>query len=129
MSTLTVIADRPSDLTNQVAAEVRAHMARVRMSQVKLAEILGLPQTSVSKRLRGITPFRIDELGTVAAALGVHPAALLGGNPPSPNGPLIGAYRGKSNTLRDGNVLTLPVRSAGLGEVPDAMRGGRPAAA
>lgn len=56
-------------------------MARARMTQVELAEILGVPQTSVSRRLHGKIPFRVDELEKVADALGVHPAQLLGGAP------------------------------------------------
>ncbi|MEU4391610.1 helix-turn-helix transcriptional regulator [Kribbella sp. NPDC023855] len=91
MSTLTVVPDQPARLTEQVAAEVRAHMARARINQTQLAEVLGITQSSVSKRLRGVIAFNVDELQQVAGLLGVHPAALLGGNPPSPNGPVIGA--------------------------------------
>lgn len=129
MSTLKVVPDQPTDLVDTVAGEVRAHMARRRVTQVQLAEMLGIKQVSVSERLRGKTPFRLDELGIIADAFGIHPAALLGGNSPSPSGPLNGAYHAESNTLSDAIVLTLPVRSAGLGDVPDAMRGGRTAAA
>ena len=86
MSSLQVI-DGPN-LTEQVAAEVRAYMARRRMTQARLAEVLGLSQSGVSARLAGKVPFRLDELEKVADALGVHPVRLLGGTPdgdgPSP---------------------------------------------
>jgi len=48
-----------------------AEMARARVSQVRLSEILRLSQASVSSRLRGVTPWRIDEVAVVATALGV----------------------------------------------------------
>lgn len=81
MSTLTVVPNQPDRLTEQVAAEVRAHMARVRINQTQLAEALGITQSSVSKRLRGVIAFDTDELQRVAELLGVHPAVLLGGAP------------------------------------------------
>lgn len=56
-------------------------MARIRMTQTALAGVLGLPQSAVSNRLRGKVAFSVDELETVAGALGVHPAVLLGGTP------------------------------------------------
>lgn len=79
-------------------------MARVRMTQTELAEILGLTQSTVSKRLLGKIAFSVDELETVAAALGVHPAVLMGGVPqPTDNDPGTRAtttdrYWGKSVT-------------------------------
>lgn len=66
----------PSPST-QTGANVRAEMARRGVSQVKLAAALGLSQPSVSARLRGITPFDVDELHAVAAFLGVPLSALL----------------------------------------------------
>ena len=88
MSTLRMVPDQPARLTDRVAAEVRANMARVRMTQTELAEILGLTQSTVSKRLLGKIAFSVDELDTVAAAFGVHPAVLMGGvAQPNDNGP------------------------------------------
>jgi predicted XRE-type DNA-binding protein len=128
MSTLTVVPNQPARLREQVAAEVRAHMARVRINQTQLAEALGITQSSVSKRLRGVIAFNTDELEQVASVLGVHPAALLGGNPPSPNGPVIGAYPADCNTQRNDNVVELLVSSQRLGEESGAMRATRTAA-
>jgi transcriptional regulator with XRE-family HTH domain len=115
MSTLTVVPDQPDRLTETVAAEVRAHMARVRLNQTQLADALGLTQSSVSKRLRGVVAFNTDELAKVAGVLGVHPAVLLGGQPsytPQPTGGNTGKTHRQSNTLSSAaKVLTFPVAS------------------
>jgi transcriptional regulator with XRE-family HTH domain len=60
-------------------ANVRAEMARRGVSQTALAKTLGMSQTAVSKRLRGTTPFDINELHAVAAALDVTLDRLLDG--------------------------------------------------
>lgn len=56
---------------------VRAVMARTGLSQTTLATALGLSQASVSARLRGVTPWSVDELVDTARVLDVHPHALL----------------------------------------------------
>ncbi|MEU4391611.1 helix-turn-helix transcriptional regulator [Kribbella sp. NPDC023855] len=65
----------------RIGANVRAEMARRGISQVAIASKLGLPQTSVSKRLRGEVAFNVDELTAVADHLGVPLAALLAEQP------------------------------------------------
>jgi len=55
----------------RVAAEVRAAMARNRVSQEAVARALGVSQTAVSRRLSGVVPFDINELECVAQFLGV----------------------------------------------------------
>lgn len=61
--------------TNTVAAsvgdEVRAMMARRRISQTKLALAMGKSQSSVNRRLRGKQPFDVEELAQVAQILDV----------------------------------------------------------
>lgn len=52
-------------------------MARHRTTQEELGVLLGLRQTAVSKRVRGITPFDVDELARIAAHFGVEVADLL----------------------------------------------------
>lgn len=69
----------PSALTG---ANVRAEMARRGVTQAKLAAALGLSQPSVSARLRGVTPFDVDELHTIAAFLGVPLSDLLPADAP-----------------------------------------------
>lgn len=61
----------PDSLTLRVAAEIRAEMARQRMTQVRLSEALGLSQPQVAKRLKGEIAFDTTELETVARTLGV----------------------------------------------------------
>lgn len=55
----------------RVAQEVRAEMARQRVSQTALAALLDTSQAAVSRRLRGQVPFDIIELEVIAARLGV----------------------------------------------------------
>lgn len=57
--------------SQQVAGEVRALLARRRISGKQLAAHLGISQFAVSRRLRGETPFSIDELSCAAEFLGV----------------------------------------------------------
>lgn len=57
--------------TDNVAAEVRAEMARRRVNQREVGEILGIPQSQVSRRLRGVIAFNTDELGRLADAWGI----------------------------------------------------------
>lgn len=64
-------------LAAQVGANVRAEMARRRISQRALGEHLSLCQSSVSMRLRGSRPFDVQELESVALFLGVPVSALL----------------------------------------------------
>ena len=128
MSTLKAVP--PLRLTDLVAAEVRAEMARQQITQMTLSAGIGMSQQSLSERLRGKTPFTTDDLERVAGALGVHPAVLLGGsgNSPSPTGPFTGASVDHLDTLRDDNVILLGVRSQD-GEGPGVMRTTRTAAA
>lgn len=52
-------------------ANVRAEMARRKVSQVALANHLGLSQASVSARLAGRVAFDINELHAIASLLQV----------------------------------------------------------
>ena len=61
-----------------VGANVRAEMARRKVPQREVADLLNLPQASVSKRLAGEVPWRITELTKVADFLDVPVAVLLG---------------------------------------------------
>jgi len=58
-------------LTQRVAAEVRAEVARQNVTQLELARILEIAQPSVSRRLNGKFPFDTDELDKLASAFGV----------------------------------------------------------
>lgn len=99
MSTLRAVP--PASLNDQVAATVRAELARRRMTQQDLARAVGLSQASVSERLRGKTPFSTDDIERVADALGIHPAVLFGGHGPLPTPPTTGRYSRKISTKRN----------------------------
>jgi transcriptional regulator with XRE-family HTH domain len=60
-----------------VAEEVRAHMARKRISQTAAARALGISQSSMSRRLIGASPFTVDDLYVLAGLFGVNAAELI----------------------------------------------------
>jgi transcriptional regulator with XRE-family HTH domain len=66
-----------------VAEEIRALMGRRRVSQTRLAKVLGMSQPSLSNRLTGGQPFDVDELFTLAEYFGVEVTALFGTSPKS----------------------------------------------
>lgn len=70
-----------------VAANVRAEVARARASQTTIAHVLGENQQWLSRRMVGQVEFRVSELIAIADYLGIHPAVLLGGRPPAGGGP------------------------------------------
>ena len=61
-----------------VAEEVRAHMARKRISQKIAARALGISQSSMSRRLIGASPFTVDDLYVLARLFGINAADLIG---------------------------------------------------
>ncbi|AZT95297.1 helix-turn-helix domain-containing protein [Brevibacterium aurantiacum] len=62
----------------KVSSEVRAWLARRGLRQIWLADLLGVGQSAVSKRLRGALPFTAPELMMIANALEISLAELLG---------------------------------------------------
>lgn len=60
-----------------VSGNVRAEMARRKISQKQLGKALGLTQAAVSKRLRDITPWSVPELEATADLLGMDVSQLL----------------------------------------------------
>jgi transcriptional regulator with XRE-family HTH domain len=64
-------------LTLRVAAEVRAEVARQRLTHKRLAELLGLSQPQITKRLNGVIAMNTTELDRIAEALGVPVERLL----------------------------------------------------
>lgn len=61
----------PEQAAANVAAEVRAEMARQHKTQSEMAQILGTTSHTVSRRLTGDTPFDIAQLITTAEWLDV----------------------------------------------------------
>lgn len=69
---------QPTPLSVRVAARVRGLAAEQGVTQMQVAEHLGLAQTAVSKRFRGVTPWPLDELERMAELLGVDLPDLIG---------------------------------------------------
>jgi len=61
-----------------IAANVRAELARGNHSRQPLAELLGVSRMGIHRRLSGETPFRADELSKIAEHIGVPISRLLG---------------------------------------------------
>ena len=57
--------------------EIRAEMARQRVSVQAIAETLGVFRHTARRKLNGESPITIDELGRVAARLNVSAADLI----------------------------------------------------
>lgn len=63
--------------TYQVAEEIRAVMARKRLTQTALAALIDMPVYSLARRLKNETAITVDELAAIAAALDVPVGQLL----------------------------------------------------
>lgn len=61
----------------EVAAEVRAEMARQQVTASTLAEGANIATATLSRRLNGVQPFDVDELAAIAACLGQPVAKFL----------------------------------------------------
>lgn len=70
--------DGERSLTDRVAEEVRALMARKRISQVRLAMATGLTQAAISRRITGQVAFDLQDLERISPVLDVTPVQLLG---------------------------------------------------
>lgn len=60
-----------------VASSVRAELARRQTQQAQIAELLGLSEAAVSRRVNGFVPFRADEVRKIADFLDVPLTSLL----------------------------------------------------
>ncbi len=66
-----------------MAANVRAEMARARVSQTQLAQAAPFSQSSLSRSLAGSRSFTVSELTWIAERLGVSVASLLTADAPA----------------------------------------------
>lgn len=71
---VTIPARLAADAT---AANVRAEMARRRVTQTQLAEATGISQSALGRRLTGSQPFDVAQLEAIAGALAVPLADLV----------------------------------------------------
>ena len=65
------IAPASIGTASTVAANIRAESARRGYSQSELGRALGITQSQVNRRWRGVIPWQLDELDAVAYLLGV----------------------------------------------------------
>lgn len=88
MSTITPLR-HPDGIGAIVAAELRVLMARYDVTQGTLADVIGVSQSQMSKRMKGIIPIDIYELEKLADYFEVSVAELVGGQQkaPRPDGP------------------------------------------
>ena len=60
------------------AAAVRSNLARTYTTITEAATELGISRSALSRKVNGHTPFKADEIRTLAGLMGIHPAELLG---------------------------------------------------
>ena len=73
-----------------VAKRLRGKLAEEMISGAKLASMTGIPQSTVSRKLLGGTPFTLDEIDLICTVTGISPAYILLGkeeSAPGPRGP------------------------------------------
>lgn len=58
-------------VTELIAAEIRAELARQKRTQKDLAEAIHISEVGVSRRLSGVTPLDVNEVYAIAEWLGV----------------------------------------------------------
>lgn len=61
-------------LARAVSAEVRATMARHRISGAKLANLVGMSQSYISRRLLDDAPFTLNDVEAICRALDERPS-------------------------------------------------------
>lgn len=66
-----------ADLASYVAGEIRAAMARRQLSQQALADLAGVTQSYLARRLVGRVPFDVADLERLAPHLGITVSSLL----------------------------------------------------
>lgn len=64
--------------SEQVAATIRAEVARHRITHLQIAERLDVTQATVSRKLSGKQAFTLNEVAAVADLLGLPVGALYG---------------------------------------------------
>lgn len=64
-------------LAQRVAAELRAEMARQRMTTPRLAHAAGITTSTLRRRLSGESSLTFDEVQTIADCLGINAMRLI----------------------------------------------------
>ena len=64
-------------ISSTVIGTIRAELARARISYTQVADRLGVTRQAMTRRMSGDTPFRVDEIATIASMCGVTVGALV----------------------------------------------------
>lgn len=124
------VSQMPTSLSLRVARRVRGLMAEFEIHQSVIAGVLDVSQQGISRRLKGQTPFALDELDALAPALHTSVAYLIGATDdrtptrPGPDGGLVDlrARRYSKPQPSDPNVgghpraIPLPTIAGGVGD-------------
>lgn len=68
--------------TERIAGQVRAILAQRRLTRRWLADQVGMPVSTLNRRLTGSQAFTVDELAAVAAALDIATVSLFPADDP-----------------------------------------------
>lgn len=110
----------PTRRALDIAGNIRAEIARAKVTQGEVATALGQNQQWVSRRMTGSIPWSADDLVAIADLLGVHPAVLLGGR--EPDGPRGGGRRAAAWAPRGSNPQPTVFRPTWAAPVIDLRR-------
>ena len=72
-----IVSGMTDTLNSRAAANIRAELARRRITQEEFADKLRIGRTTLTTVLSGETKITLDRLESIAAALEVEPAKLL----------------------------------------------------
>jgi len=67
----------PRSYPQQVASEVRASIARAGVTATDVAKATGMSKATLSRKLRGFTPFNAEDLASIAAVVDAQPSDFL----------------------------------------------------
>jgi DNA-binding transcriptional regulator YdaS (Cro superfamily) len=88
---MTAVAVTPGTVDEQIGALVHQLMWQNRITQKTMADLLGIQQSAMSRKLRGGRPWLAAEVARVAYALGVAPGDLMPASSAPPSEPLTDA--------------------------------------
>lgn len=97
-------------LRERTAEEIRALLARRKMSATQLGREMGISQAYIWRRLSGETAFDLDDLEKIAAILGVEVIDLLPRPMPGRLLTTVGTQSGRPNVHSDASAVR-PARS------------------
>lgn len=101
--------DAAPSFRDLVAAELRAHLARRRISNRRLARMLGTTPAWIDRRVNGTTAVSTDDLELIAQALGMTPMDLIQGvTAARPNSSTTARNFGRSSDSNAAVVIQFP---------------------